>query len=116
VSQGSHFPETRRPPGKTELPTVTWTEVRASDEACEPTNRNSIVPRACNVAVAVGKSGIFGNCLSPFPILVDMVVHPSRSSSACLSKEDSFPKLLLSSLSDAPIDGVRLVMTARPHR
>ena len=31
-------------------------------------------------------------------------------------KEDSFPKLLLSSLSEAPIQAVRLVLTARPHR
>lgn len=31
-------------------------------------------------------------------------------------KEDAFPKLLLSSLSETPIEGVKLVLTARPHR
>ncbi len=31
-------------------------------------------------------------------------------------KEDAFPRLLLASLSREPVDGVKLVMTARPHR
>jgi len=31
-------------------------------------------------------------------------------------KEDAFPKLLLATLSEKPIDGVRLVLTARTHR
>ncbi|WP_163874514.1 ATP-binding protein [Rhizobium laguerreae] len=31
-------------------------------------------------------------------------------------KDDSFPKLLLASLDSEPIDGVKLVLTARPHR
>lgn len=35
---------------------------------------------------------------------------------ADLRKEDAFPKLLLSSLSENPIDGVKLLLTARPHR
>ena len=30
--------------------------------------------------------------------------------------EDAFPRLLLSSLSDGPIEGVNLLLTARPHR
>ena len=35
---------------------------------------------------------------------------------ADLRHEDSFPKLLLSALSREPIDGVKLLLTARPHR
>lgn len=31
-------------------------------------------------------------------------------------KEESFPRLLLSSLNDVPIDGLKLVLTARTHR
>lgn len=31
-------------------------------------------------------------------------------------KDDAFPKLLLASLDGEPIDGVKLVLTARPHR
>ena len=31
-------------------------------------------------------------------------------------KEDAFPKLLLANLSRDPVDGVKLVLTARPHR
>lgn len=31
-------------------------------------------------------------------------------------KEDAFPRLLLSALSNEPIDGIKLLLTARPHR
>lgn len=31
-------------------------------------------------------------------------------------KEESFPRLFLASLSEAPVDGVKLLLTARPHR
>ncbi|KEQ19407.1 NACHT domain-containing protein [Endozoicomonas numazuensis] len=31
-------------------------------------------------------------------------------------KEDAFPRLLLASLSREPVDGVKIVLTARPHR
>lgn len=49
-------------------------------------------------------------------ILVVLDAADNAQLEADSRKEDSFPRLLLASLSADPIDGVKLMLTARPHR
>ncbi len=49
-------------------------------------------------------------------ILVVLDAADNAQLEADARNEDAFPRLLLSSLSGEPIDGVKLLLTARPHR
>lgn len=49
-------------------------------------------------------------------ILVVLDAADNAQLEAVVRNEDAFPRLLLASLSVEPIDGVKLLLTARPHR
>lgn len=49
-------------------------------------------------------------------ILVVLDASDNAQLEAQARNEDAFPRLLLASLSDEPIDGVKLLLTGRPHR
>lgn len=49
-------------------------------------------------------------------VLVVLDAADNAQLEADARNEDAFPRLLLASLSDQPIDGVKLLLTARPHR
>ncbi len=49
-------------------------------------------------------------------VLVILDAADNAQLEANARNEDAFPRLLLASLSEEPIDGVKLLLTARPHR
>lgn len=49
-------------------------------------------------------------------VLITLDAADNAQLEANARKEDSFPRLLLASLSEDPINGVKLLLTARPHR